>query len=341
MYGYIYITTNKITGMKYIGRHTSPKFDDQYIGSGTDFSEAVEFYGKENFECHILESVNNVKTICDNIHELCESEKYYIDYYDCVNSEDFYNLVPGGSWHLEEGTFKRSNKFKKKISELNCGKVAMTKDNKKTWVFKDDVDNYLLDGYTIGWPKKERLPKTIGTNAPFKWMTKNNEFKKVSTDYWEEFLSLGWVFGGYKRHVTNRKGFIPTEATREKMSKSHIGHKNTPEAIKKQSDSMRGRIGISKDADVKYIHESELNNYLNDGWVVGLPLRLRSTSKEVVCYETNEHFSCIAAANKQYPKSGALKHCLRAKYSTTCVGYHWYFSDDIERKSWLEQNIKR
>ena len=28
MYGYIYLTTNKVNGRKYIGQHAKPEFDD-------------------------------------------------------------------------------------------------------------------------------------------------------------------------------------------------------------------------------------------------------------------------------------------------------------------------
>ena len=34
MYGYIYITTNLINGMKYIGKHKASMFDPAYKGSG-------------------------------------------------------------------------------------------------------------------------------------------------------------------------------------------------------------------------------------------------------------------------------------------------------------------
>lgn len=98
MYGYIYITTNLITGTQYIGKHKSSVFEfDKYIGSGTILGKAVLKDGKENFKCELLESVNGVPTICDSEEQLNESENYYTKLYNCVESDKFYNLVEGGT----------------------------------------------------------------------------------------------------------------------------------------------------------------------------------------------------------------------------------------------------
>lgn len=98
MYGYIYLTTNLVNGTQYIGRHKSSVFEfDKYIGSGTILAKAIEKYGKENFKCVLLESVNGVPTICESEEELNNSENYYTKLYNCVQSDNFYNLVEGGT----------------------------------------------------------------------------------------------------------------------------------------------------------------------------------------------------------------------------------------------------
>lgn len=97
MYGYIYITTNLINGKQYIGQHKCSYFDfEKYKGSGKNIWRAFKKYGKENFKCELLESVNNVPTICNTREELNKSEKYYIKYYNCVNDSNYYNLTEGG-----------------------------------------------------------------------------------------------------------------------------------------------------------------------------------------------------------------------------------------------------
>lgn len=86
---YIYKTTNHINGKQYIGQHKgSPT--DAYLGSGTAILKAIDKYGKENFSKEIL-------CYCDTREEADEKEKYWINYYDAVNNDNFYNMMEGGT----------------------------------------------------------------------------------------------------------------------------------------------------------------------------------------------------------------------------------------------------
>lgn len=90
-YGFIYITTNLINGKKYIGQK---KIDNNsrwksYLGSGVHLKNAILKYGKENFKREIID-------YADTMEELDELEVYYIDKYNAVDSEEYYNKVRGG-----------------------------------------------------------------------------------------------------------------------------------------------------------------------------------------------------------------------------------------------------
>ena len=85
---YIYLTTNLINGKKYIGQHYGT-ITDKYLGSGVALTRAVNKYGKENFKKEILEIVKK--------EEINEKEKYYIDLYNAVFSDEFYNIAYGGN----------------------------------------------------------------------------------------------------------------------------------------------------------------------------------------------------------------------------------------------------
>jgi group I intron endonuclease len=84
---FIYLTTNKINNKKYVGYCT--RNDDSYMGSGKLIKAALNKYGKDNFERIILEE-------CNSIEELSLAEKRWINHYDAVNSDEFYNLSEGG-----------------------------------------------------------------------------------------------------------------------------------------------------------------------------------------------------------------------------------------------------
>ena len=91
MYGFVYITTNHINGKRYIGQR---KYDKQgkwkeYLGSGVVLSKAIKKYGLENFSKEIIEN-------CKTKEELNAREKFWINYFNAVNSDNFYNIAKGG-----------------------------------------------------------------------------------------------------------------------------------------------------------------------------------------------------------------------------------------------------
>lgn len=93
-YGFIYITTNLLNGMKYVGKHS--RNDDTYLGSGIRLKEAIEQYGEDNFEREII-------AYAFTSEQLNELEKMYIDTFNAVDDESFYNLAPGGDgWYKKK-----------------------------------------------------------------------------------------------------------------------------------------------------------------------------------------------------------------------------------------------
>lgn len=84
----IYLTTNLITGRKYIGKDSQDK--SSYIGSGKILKQAIKKYGKNNFKKEIL-------CRCSSLRELSEVEQYFIAYFNAVNNPSFYNITKGGT----------------------------------------------------------------------------------------------------------------------------------------------------------------------------------------------------------------------------------------------------
>lgn len=91
MYGFIYETTNNINGMKYIGKKTYDKKGlwKTYLGSGIYLKRAINKYGKNNFSRIILEE-------CNSKDKLDKQECYWIEFYNAVNSDKYYNIASGG-----------------------------------------------------------------------------------------------------------------------------------------------------------------------------------------------------------------------------------------------------
>ena len=91
-YGVIYITQCKINKKMYIGQKKIDRPDfDTYLGSGTILKQAVEKYGKDNFERIILE-------VAYSQEELDSFEIKYIELFEASEEYNdlFYNIALGG-----------------------------------------------------------------------------------------------------------------------------------------------------------------------------------------------------------------------------------------------------
>lgn len=87
----IYLTTNLVNGKKYIGLDSNN--NPYYYGSGTIFKKALSKYGTKNFKKEILE-------YCKTKEELEDREIYWIEKYNAVESDEFYNIINGGNTSL-------------------------------------------------------------------------------------------------------------------------------------------------------------------------------------------------------------------------------------------------
>ena len=90
-YGFIYLTTNKINGKKYIGQRYYDKKGQWklYLGSGKILKDAIKKYGRDNFVVEVLEN-------CKTKESLNEKEKYWIKKYNAIFDDSFYNIALGG-----------------------------------------------------------------------------------------------------------------------------------------------------------------------------------------------------------------------------------------------------
>lgn len=123
----IYITTNLITGHKYIGK--TSRNSDSYLGSGTILKHAIKKYGEENFKKEIIEE-------CDTLEELNEREYYWIKKYNAVESDDFYNLVDGGHGGGDNlSNHPHLDEIRKKIS-IGTSKGQMGRKHSKETIEK-------------------------------------------------------------------------------------------------------------------------------------------------------------------------------------------------------------
>jgi hypothetical protein len=127
---FIYQTTNLINGKFYIGKRTTSKVDDGYLGSGKLIQNAIKKYGKQNFKREII-------CYCESYKELNEMEFYVVtqEFLE-IHGKNCYNLRPGGDggWrHFSWKNKKRrpyTQEEKKKQSERLKGKNTFSRTTK-------------------------------------------------------------------------------------------------------------------------------------------------------------------------------------------------------------------
>ena len=160
---YIYLTTNTINGMKYIGKHFGDLVDT-FLGSGKLLKADIAKYGKEHFQKSILYISN------DDL-ENSEKEKQFIALYNAVSNPLFYNIHEGGSGGNTTAGYSLEEKeaLRRKLSEVNRGKrngmygkhhTEETKAFLSYWVeFERDNSHYRTEEF-----RNKMSELTIGSN---------------------------------------------------------------------------------------------------------------------------------------------------------------------------------
>ena len=218
-YGFIYITTNMVNGMKYLGQKKFDRIWKNYLGSGAILRKAINKYGKENF-------VRNIVCICNSPEELNRAEYDLSVFLDVVESPDWYNLCYGGG---ATNGYKRSDEEKAMLSRIIKEKMNTPEVRAKMEIICANRDMSGENNPNYG------NHKLAGENNP-------NYGKKASDE---------------TRRKISEALSNPSEETRKKLSDAakaamtperiqylreiNTGRKATEEAKQKMSESQKAR----------------------------------------------------------------------------------------------------
>jgi hypothetical protein len=210
-YHYVYKITNLLDGKIYIGKHSTSKIDDEYMGSGLLLNRAIKKYGVENFKKEIIQ-------FFDTSEEAFECEKDLVTE-DFVMSNETYNMTTGGngSWHScnrfddpktienrrKAGSISLKNRWQdperrkkmiEQIAERNRQQFKEGRRKAPDWTGKTHQEE-----------TKEKIGKA---NAISQLGEKNSQYgtcwihsleekisKKIKKEELEQWLSQGWIKG--------------------------------------------------------------------------------------------------------------------------------------------------
>jgi group I intron endonuclease len=155
MYHFVYLTTNLINNKIYVGKRSTKKLDDGYLGSGIVLKQAVEKYGKENFERTIL-------YYCLSKEDASNTEKGIVDSW-FVARTDTYNVMLGGT-----GGTTLLGKF---LSEETKQKMSNSKLGKKRKPFTEETKKKMAEA-------RKHQARPVTSDATKLKQSKSNKGKK-------------------------------------------------------------------------------------------------------------------------------------------------------------------
>lgn len=121
-YGFIYITTNLIDGMRYLGQRKFYQGWRTYLGSGILLNKAIKEYGKENFKKDII-------CFCYSAEELNKTEYSLSVFFNVVKDSNWYNMCYGGGavsgWTMSDEQRKHISEIKKNMSDEYRMKISI------------------------------------------------------------------------------------------------------------------------------------------------------------------------------------------------------------------------
>lgn len=256
----VYRHTCKITNFVYIGitKHDGPNIRWKY-GMGykhnPHFFNAILKYGWDNFE-HII--------LYDNLskEEAVDKEIELISYYKNLNIS--YNITDGGDGHNGQPV---SEETRNKIS-VSLKKTNPTPWNKgKTGVYSEETRKKISES------QKGRIAHNKGK----KMGPMSEEHKKKISEAnkgkntWSKGVKRGRYSEEHRKHIS--EGL--------KGKRKGISNGSRPDDVKnKISETRKGVKWICKPwLPPKQIQESQLHEYLDNGWILGKTLTDESGNK--------------------------------------------------------------
>jgi len=152
----LYGIINKINKKIYIGQ-TKQGYRKRFIQHSTPsdrsplLKKAIKKYGKENFECELIDIANSKE-------EINYKEKMWIKILKTYKKENGYNLSMGGSF----GNFNKETR--QKMSDLKKGKLNSFYNKKHTKESKEKMSKWKKENYILSKHPGAKKIKCIELN---------------------------------------------------------------------------------------------------------------------------------------------------------------------------------
>lgn len=206
-YGTVYKITNLVNNKIYIGQtiHSlKHRFNQHTRKSGcTRLYNAIIKYGKENFKIEELEKVNK--------EDLDVREIYWINYYNSMDKNIGYNLIPGGKLG-PLGKYKLNSDQIEEIIKLDSENISHIEIGKKFNINRKTV-TFILRRETDYTSKYKTLKNRTDLEEIKQFIYENNptalevrqKFKMSPNTLFKFTKSIGYKFPTYRERQRNQE----------------------------------------------------------------------------------------------------------------------------------------
>lgn len=149
-------------------------------------------------------------------------------------------------WKLAHN--KHTDITKEKLKSYQQGRIKINRNGIMKSVKPNDLENYLQEG----WKKGMGIQKTSSIKGKIS-IVKDNECIFINKEDLTQYENQGWIKGNLNK---GKPG-------------NNLGKHFSDEHKYKIGSGLRGKKCIHKNNIIKYVHESELEEYLNLGWLLG------------------------------------------------------------------------
>lgn len=235
---FVYLTTNLVNRKQYVGDHSTRNIDDEYLGSGVYFKNALKEYGKENFKREIIEVFHTKE------EAFIAQEKYINEYNTLVPNG--YNISPkGGSKYVGSCSLETREKIRKSMRGVNVGKKHSEKQNKehsirmrgkkhtditKQKISKSNSGKIITEEHRKNLSLAQRGKKRKPLSEEHKQKISESETGRIQSE--ETKLKIS----------NSNHGKIRTKETKEKIRLSLIGRNQSEETKNKKRISSIGKL---------------------------------------------------------------------------------------------------
>lgn len=242
-YHVIYQTVNLVNNKVYVGAHSTDNVNDDYYGSGTNITRAIEKYGKHSFKKDILH-------IFETPEEMFIKEKEIVTP-EFIKRPDVYNIVEGGYGGYNKG----STGLKHLHYPLTGERCA---------VHPNAVNKMLLDGWKIG--------RNTSSTTNTVWIHKNDKKKMILPSELEFYISAGWSKGLPKSFTKGKVWIYHSNLNEYSLCEiSELPLKLSSGWVKKKwAPIKKGATWVNNGTTNLRVANSEIDTYIVNGWKRGM-----------------------------------------------------------------------